>query len=67
MGYVPSAKLLELIASLPPLLNDMKAWPTAHHLAREFHKFGQTVRLIAPKFVIPYSLSGSPPAEGRQK
>lgn len=67
MGDVPSVKPLELIASLPPFLSGMKAWPDAHHWAREFHKFGQTVRLIAPKFVIPYRLSGSPPTEGRQK
>ena len=27
-------------------------------MAREFQKFGHTVRLMAPKFVVPYRLSG---------
>ena len=55
---VPRAKLLELIASLPPCLIGMEACSGAHHWAREFQKFGHTVRLMAPKFVIPYRLSG---------
>ena len=50
---VSLAKLLDLIASLPP-----EACSGAHHWAREFGKFGHTVRLMAPKFVIPYRLSG---------
>jgi transposase len=36
----------------------MEACSGAHHWAREFHKLGHTVKLIAPKFVIPYRLSG---------
>ena len=55
---VPRAKLLELIASLPPCLIGMEACSGAHHWAREFANFGHTVRLMAPKFVIPYRLSG---------
>ncbi|MEX1167323.1 MAG: IS110 family transposase, partial [Hydrogenophaga sp.] len=55
---VPRAKLLELIATLPPCLVGMEACSGAHHWAREFQKFGHTVRLMAPKFVIPYRLSG---------
>lgn len=55
---VPRAKLLEPIASLPPCLIGMEACSGAHHWAREFAKFGHTVRLMAPKFVIPYRLSG---------
>ena len=55
---VPRAKLLELIAALPPCLVGMEACSGAHHWAREFQKFGHTVRLIAPKFVTPYRLSG---------
>lgn len=55
---VPRAKLLELIASLPPCLIGMEACSGAHHLAREFQQFGHTVLLMAPKFVIPYRLSG---------
>ena len=55
---VPRARLLELVASLPPCLIGMEACSGAHHWAREFAKFGHTVRLMAPKFVIPYRLSG---------
>jgi transposase len=55
---VPRAKLLELIAKLPPCLIGMEACSGAHHWAREFVKFGHTVRLIAPKFVVPYRMSG---------
>jgi transposase len=55
---VPRARLLELIASLPACLIGMEACSGAHHWAREFQKFGHTVRLMAPKFVIPYRLSG---------
>ena len=51
-------KLLELIASLPPCLIGMEACSGAHHLAREFDKLGHTARLMAPKFVAPYRLSG---------
>lgn len=55
---VPRAKLLELIAALPPCLIGMEACSGAHHWAREFAQFGHTVRLMAPKFVAPYRLSG---------
>ena len=36
----------------------MEACSGAHHWAREFQKFGHTVRLMAPKFIVPYRLSG---------
>jgi len=55
---VARARLLELIAALPPCLIGMEACSGAHHWAREFIKLGHTVRLIAPKFVVPYRLSG---------
>ncbi len=55
---VPRAKLLELLAALPPCLIGVEACSGAHHRAREFQKFGHTVRLMAPKFVVPYRLSG---------
>jgi transposase len=55
---VPRAKLMEAIAALPPCLVAMEACSGAHHWAREFQKLGHTVKLIAPKFVIPYRLSG---------
>ena len=36
----------------------MEACSGAHHWAREFARFGHTVRLMAPKFVAPYRMSG---------
>jgi transposase len=55
---IARAKLLELVASLPPCLIGMEACSGAHHWARLFAGFGHTVRLMAPKFVVPYRLSG---------
>ena len=55
---VPRAKLHELIASLPPCTVAMEACTGAHHWARLFAALGHTVRLIAPKFVAPYRMSG---------
>ena len=55
---VPRGKLLELVASLPPCLIGMEACSGAHHWARLFAGHGHTIRLMAPKFVVPYRLSG---------
>lgn len=55
---VPRAKLLEVVAALPPCTIGMEACTGAHHWARLFEAHGHTVRLIAPKFVAPYRLSG---------
>lgn len=55
---VPRGKLLEWVAKLPPCLIGMEACSRAHHWAGEFMKFGHTVRLMAPKFVAPYRMSG---------
>jgi transposase len=55
---VARGKLLELLASLPPCLIGMEACSGAHHWARLFALHGHTVRLMAPKFVVPYRLSG---------
>lgn len=52
------AKLHELIATLPPCTVAMEACSGAHHWARLFAAHGHTVRLIAPKFVTPYRMSG---------
>ena len=57
---VPRGKLRELIASIPACLIGMEACSGANHWAREFARFGHTVRLMAPKFVSPYRLSGKP-------
>ena len=55
---VARAKLVELIAALPPCVVGMEACTGAHHWARLFVSHGHTVRLMAPKFVAPYRLSG---------
>ncbi len=55
---VSRAKLTELIAQLPPCLIGMEACSGAHEWARRFSAFGHTVKLMAPKFVIPYRKSG---------
>ena len=52
------ARLLALIASVPACTIGMEACSGAHHWARLFQRFGHTVRLMAPKFVVPYRLSG---------
>lgn len=55
---VPRAKLLDVVAGLPPCLIGMESCSGAHHWAREIAKLGHTPRLMAPKFVAPYRLSG---------
>lgn len=55
---VPRDKLHALIAALPPCLIGMEACSGAHHWARLFQAAGHTVRLIAPKFVTPYRMTG---------
>lgn len=55
---VARGQLLELIASLPPCLIGMEACTGAHHWARQFRQHGHTVKLMAPKFVAPYRMSG---------
>ncbi len=55
---VPRDKLLRLLAELPPCTIAMEACSGAHHWARQLQAFGHTVRLIAPKFVAPYRMSG---------
>ena len=55
---VPRARLHELVATLPPCTIGMEACSGAHHWARLFLAHGHTVRLMAPKFVTPYRMSG---------
>ncbi len=55
---VTRAKLLQLIANLPPCLIGMEACSGSHHWSREFSKFGHTVRMMAPKFVALFRMSG---------
>jgi transposase len=56
---VARAKLHELVASLAPCTIAMEACSGGHHWARLFATHGHTVRLIAPKFVAPYRMSGA--------
>ena len=55
---VSRADLLPLIANLPPCVIGMEACSGAHHWARQFRQHGHTVRLMAPKFVAPYRMTG---------
>jgi len=55
---VPRARLHQLVAALPPCTIGMEACSGAHHWARLFVQHGHTVRLMAPKFVAPYRMSG---------
>jgi transposase len=55
---VPRAKLLQAMVNVPPCLIGMEACSGAHYWAREFARQGHTVKLMAPKFVAPYRLSG---------
>ncbi len=51
-------QLVTLIAQLPPCLIGMEACSGAHHWARVFQQHGHTVKLMAPKLVAPYRMSG---------
>jgi hypothetical protein len=51
-------QLADLIANLPPCLIGMEACSGAHHWARLFRQHGHTVKLMTPKFVTPYRMSG---------
>ena len=55
---VGRTKLNALIAALPPTVIGMEACSGAHYWAREFQKHGHTVRLMAPKLVTPYRMTG---------
>jgi transposase len=47
-------KLLAVVSKLPPHIIAMEACSGAHYWARELTKLGHDVRIMAPKFVIPY-------------
>jgi transposase len=55
---VPRDQLVALIAQLPPCLIGMEACSGAYHWARLFRHYGHTVKLMAPKLVAPYRMSG---------
>lgn len=55
---VARGKLVELVAALPPSVVGMEACSGAHHWARPFQAHGLAVKLMAPKLVAPYRMSG---------
>lgn len=55
---VQRGRLLESVVVLEPCVIGMEACSGAHYWARQFQRLGHTVRLMAPKFVAPYRLSG---------
>ena len=55
---VARTKLHELVASLPPCVIGREACSGAHYWARLFAQHGHSVKRMAPKFVVPYRLSG---------
>lgn len=55
---VSRARLMSLVAQLPRCLIAMEACSGAHEWARRFLELGHTVRIIAPKFVVPFRMSG---------
>lgn len=55
---VPRAKLLELIANLPPCLIGIEASSSAHYWARKLVALGLDARIIAAHLVAPYRLQG---------
>ncbi len=55
---VTRAKLHELVATLPACTVGIEACSGAHHWARLFARHGHTVKLMAPKLVAPYRMSG---------
>ena len=55
---VARAKLSAVVAALAPCTIGIEACSGAHHWARQFQAHGHTVRLMAPKLVTPYRMSG---------
>src|SRR6266853_4570281 len=51
-------QLVKLVAGLSPCLIGREAASGAHEWGRRFQELGHTVRLMAPKFVVPYRKSG---------
>jgi transposase len=55
---VARARLNELVATLPACTIGIEACSGAHHWARLFAAHGHSVKLMAPKLVAPYRMSG---------
>ena len=58
-------RLAQRIAALPPCTIGMEACSGAHHWARVFAAHGHTVKLMAPKLVAPYRMSGKRGKRGK--
>lgn len=52
------SKLLAFFAQTQPCLVGIESCATSQHWAREIAKFGHTVKLMNPKFVVPYRKNG---------
>ena len=55
---VARSKLNELVAALPACTIGIEACSGAHYWARRFRAHGHSVKLMAPKLVAPYRMSG---------
>ena len=55
---VARAKLNEVVGALPACTIGIEACSGAHHWGRLFAAHGHTAKLIAPKLVAPYRMSG---------
>ncbi len=55
---VSRSKLVAMVAQWPACVIGMEACSGAHEWARRFQEFGHTVRIMAPRFVVPYRKSG---------
>lgn len=51
-------QLVAAIAQLPPCLIGMEACSGTHHWARNFQQYGHVVKLMAPKLISAYRMSG---------
>src|SRR5450631_4870999 len=55
---ISRSELVRTVMQLPPCLIGMEACSGAHEWARRFLAFSHTVKLMAPKFVMPYRKGG---------
>ena len=55
---VARGKLNAAVAALPPCVIGMEACSGAHYWARQFQAQGHTVKVMAPKLVTPYRMTG---------
>jgi transposase len=56
---VSRSKLMEVIIQLPPCIIGMEACSGSHYWAKQFEKYGHTVKLLAAHRVKPFIASGN--------